>query len=73
MLIELKVERIEEEKVVLKNEDNETIIWPKNLLPKDIKEGSLLAFTIKGNEEKNETEPNAKDILNEILDVDSTE
>lgn len=73
MVLELKVDRLENDKVVLKSEDNDSIIWPKSKLPKDIKEGSLLVFSVKSNDEKEGNEETAKDILNEILDVDETE
>jgi hypothetical protein len=70
MVIELKIEKIESDKAILKSEDNDIIIWPKSKLPKDVKEGSLLAFSIRSDEEKEEANPElAKDILNEILDV----
>ena len=73
MIIELKVERLENDKAILKSEDDDTIIWPKNKLPADLKEGALLAFVIKNNEEKaEESKELAKDILNEILDVEET-
>ena len=71
MKLELTIDRFEGEKAVLKNEDNETVVWPKNKLPKNVKEGSILALTITDKEEtKNNKEDLAKDILNEILDVE---
>lgn len=71
MVIELKIDRFEEEKAVLKTDENDTIIWPKSKLPRDIKEGSLLAFSIKSDSEgTNENSQIAKDILNELLDVE---
>ena len=71
MKIEFTIDRFEGEKAILKNEDNETIVWPKNKLPKDVKEGSILAFIITDKAEaKNNKEDLAKDILNEILDVE---
>lgn len=73
MIIDLTVDRIEESNAVLKTNDNKTIIWPKNKLPDDIKEGQTLVFTISTN---NDNEDNsrqiAKDILNEILNSDKT-
>jgi len=72
MVIELKIDKLEDDKVILKSEDNDTIIWPRNKLPRDIKEGSLLAFAINDNQEKEEKKDLAKDILNEILDVDDS-
>lgn len=72
MVIELKVDRFEEEKVFLRSEDNDLIIWPKNKLPREIREGSLLAFSIKSDltTDINESGKTAKDILNELLDVE---
>ena len=71
MVIELKIDRFEEEKAVLKTDENETILWPKSKLPREIKEGSLLAFSIKSDSEStNENSQIAKDILNELLDVE---
>lgn len=71
MKLELTIDRFEGEKAILKSEDNETVVWPKNKLPKDAKEGSILALTITDQAEaKNNKEDLAKDILNEILDVE---
>ena len=67
MVIELKIDKLEEDKAILKSEDNDVVIWPRGKLPKDIKEGTLLAFAINSGEEGKEM---AKDILNEILDVE---
>ena len=62
------IDRIENDKAVLKTEDNETIIWPKSKLPLDARDGSVFYFTIKNTEEKEQTEHElAKSILNEIL------
>ena len=71
MEIKIIVDRFEEDKAILKTEDNQTIIWPKNKLPHNIKEGGFLFFDIQEN--KNQEEQNkklAKTILNEILNGD---
>ena len=70
MNLTLTIDRFEEDKAVLKTSDNNTIIWPKNKLPTGAREGSILYFKIMADEEaeKNKQEQ-AKDILNEILDV----
>jgi hypothetical protein len=74
MVVELKIEKLENDKAILKSEDNDTIIWPKSKLPKDVKEGSLLAFSVRSAEEPETANPElAKDILNEILDVNDQE
>ncbi len=71
MNIKLTIDRFEEDKVVLKTDDNQTIIWPKNKLPAEAREGAVITFNIitDAKEEKNKQEQ-AKEILNEILSVD---
>jgi hypothetical protein len=70
MLITLTVDRFEEDKAVLKTEDGQSIIWPKDQLPDNAHEGMVLNFAISDNKvaEKNNRQI-AKDILNEILDI----
>ncbi|RLC38824.1 hypothetical protein DRH27_01345 [Candidatus Falkowbacteria bacterium] len=71
MLISLTIDRFENGKAVLKTNDNDTIIWPKNKLPDNLSEGSVLNFKITGNKSEEEDKKNlAKDILNEILNPD---
>lgn len=69
MLVELKVAKFENDKVILLTEDNDTVVWPRQQLPSDIKEGALIAFTINNQTAK---QPNdnelAKNILNELLE-----
>ena len=70
MIVKITIDRFEGDKAVIKTDDNETIIWPQNKLPKNLSEGSALLFIITG--DKGEEESNkqlAKDILNEILDT----
>ncbi|HOZ55979.1 MAG: hypothetical protein BWY51_00013 [Parcubacteria group bacterium ADurb.Bin316] len=69
MIIELKIDKLEEDKAILKSEDNDMVIWPRAKLPKDVKEGTLLAFAVNSG---NGDQKTAKDILNEILDVEET-
>ncbi|MFH1523105.1 MAG: DUF3006 domain-containing protein [Patescibacteria group bacterium] len=72
MKIALTIDRFEENKAVLKTVDNQTIVWPKEKLPKDIKEGTALTIIISNNSElAEEKKKSAKDILNEILDVNN--
>ncbi|MCD4761805.1 DUF3006 domain-containing protein [bacterium] len=72
MFIELTIDRFENEKAILKTEDSEIIVWPKNKLPKDSNEGSVIAFNISNsNDKKSNNKQLAKDILNEILNTDS--
>lgn len=70
MNLVLIVDRIEEDKAVLKTEDNLEIIWPKKKLPK-LHEGQALHINISdvAHQEK-ANKKFAKDILNELLDVD---
>ena len=71
MKILLTIDRFEENKAVLKTEDGDTIIWPKNKLPENIKEGSVLNFIISRDAETEEEKKElAKNILNEILNTE---
>lgn len=70
MLIKLTIDRFEGDKAVLKTNDGLTVLWPKNKLPENSKEGSLINFTInKDLETEDEKRILAKNILNEILDI----
>ena len=74
MILKLIVDRFEGDKGVLKTEDNQTIVWPKNKLPINSKEGEVLLFVITNSkEEEKSSKQLAKDILNEILDVEDDE
>lgn len=64
MNIELIVEKLEDDFVILKTENDQEIKWPKNKLLQEIKEGQKIYFHISDKNFKKET---AKDILNEIL------
>jgi len=67
----LTIDRFENEKAVLKTAKGETIIWPKSMLPAEAKEGAVLNFTIRGDREKEKEKKGlAKDILNELLNVE---
>jgi hypothetical protein len=67
MTIQLVIDRFEGDKAVLKFE-KEIIVWPKNKIPADAREGSVLNFDIHSDSEKEQTNKKlAKDILNEIL------
>ena len=71
MELKLTLDRIEEDKAVLKTEDNQIIIWPCDKLPDGIKEGMVLSFNIDSNNEMTADKKQlAKDILNEILTPD---
>ena len=62
------VDRFEGDFAVLSLEDGQKLNWPKEKLPKDIKEGSVVWLSILEDKEatKNQREL-AKEILNEIL------
>jgi len=69
MKIELTIDRFEEEVAVLKTNDDIIINWPKDKLPENIQEGSILYLSISIDKQKEVNNKNlAKDILNEILD-----
>lgn len=70
MRIIITIDRFEGEKTVLKTDDGDTIIWPKNKLPKEAREGSVLNFIIsKDVETEDEKRELAKNILNELLEA----
>ncbi|KKR21116.1 MAG: hypothetical protein UT48_C0013G0006 [Parcubacteria group bacterium GW2011_GWE2_39_37] len=63
------IDRIEGETAVLKADDF-TINWPKNKLPQTMREGEALSFQISTKEEvEAKNKKQAKDLLNEILNV----
>jgi len=68
MIIKLVIDRFEGDKAVLKAKDNGTIVWPKDKLPRDAKEGSSLLFAISGDPNKDKSSRDlAREILNDIL------
>lgn len=70
MNITLTVDRFEGDQAILVTDERESILWPKNKLPPEIKEGAVINFIIGGNEQTEESRRQAaKDILNEILEV----
>lgn len=72
MIIKFTIDRFENNQAVLIDEQGKTVVWPKNKLPDNLREGSALNFEImeaKGLEEKNKQ--TAKDILNEIINPTS--
>ena len=67
----MTIDRFEDKKAVLKTAEGKTIIWPKSMLPAEAKEGAVLNFTIRGDREKEKEKKGlAKDILNELLNVE---
>ena len=64
------IDRIEEDKAVLKTEET-TIVFPLDKLPNDVQEGDVLYITISKNKEETiASKVEAKDVLNEILTHD---
>ncbi len=72
MEINFTIDRFEEDKAVLITDDGrETIIFPKDLLPAGAHEGIALNFNIQSLPEAEEKKrKKAKDILNEILNIE---
>ena len=67
---EVTIDRIENDKIVVKTQGNEAVVLPISWLPKNIKESDVYYFSIKNLQEKGkEGREQAKDILNEILDT----
>jgi len=67
---EVTIDRIEDDKVVVKTQQNETVVLPISWLPKGMKEGDVCYFSIKNLQDKGKAgREQAKDILNEILDT----
>jgi len=70
MKIKLTIDRFEGEKAVLKTDSGHNIAWPKNNLPDNCHEGSILFFNITTEEGFEEQKRNlAKSVLNEILNT----
>ena len=70
MNIKITIDRFEGNKAVLKTENNNEIIWPKDKLPEQAREGMVLNFNIQNNAQaEKEKKELAKDILNEILNA----
>lgn len=68
MLIKFTIDRIEANKAVLVASDGQAVVWPKNKLPADSREGSALSFDIEAEAERERKDKQtAKDILNEII------
>ena len=68
MILKLTIDRIESDQAVLKTQDNETIIWPKNKLPQNAHEGAVFVFVITDDKQKEGDDKQlAKNVLNEIL------
>ena len=61
------VDRIEEDKIVIKLIDGQELIWPKQQNP-DLKEGQVINLNLQTDEKGTiQKQQLAKDVLNEIL------
>lgn len=68
MNVKLIIDRFEGDKAVLKADDGDSIIWPKDKLPAGAKEGVILNFNVKSDSEaEKEKREIAKEMLNEIM------
>lgn len=67
---EFTLDRLEGDQAVLIGEDKAELILPKKMLPENVKEGSVLSISISTDElETKKREKTAKELLNEILNV----
>lgn len=71
------VDRVEEQRAVISLDDGQKLIWPIEKLPPNCTEGSVVKLILLENEiitaEDGEKNLLAKNILNEILDVEDKE
>ena len=71
MILKATIDRFEGDKAVLKTKDNETILWPKTKLTDNLKEGSSVIIVLTDDQKEEDSNKQlAKDILNEILNVE---
>lgn len=70
MLYSFIVSGFEADQVILKDEADEIVVWPKDKLPQGISLGSKLYFSIHPQKDLIADDPQlAKNILNEILKI----
>ena len=68
MILKFTIDRFEEDKAVLVDENGQSIIWPGDKLPSNLHEGSALIFEINEEAEREKKDrQQAKDIINEII------
>ncbi|MBU1146224.1 DUF3006 domain-containing protein [Patescibacteria group bacterium] len=66
--IKAAIDRFEGDSAVIKTEDGQEIIWPKQDLPEDAKEGTAVRLSVSTNQSDEEERTKlAKTLLNEIL------
>lgn len=66
------IDRIEEQKAVISLDDGQKLTWPVEKLPPNCAEGTPIKIILTAGDANEEDERNllAKNILNEILDVE---
>ncbi len=65
------LKEFKDQEALLIDEEGKEILWPKNSLPKNLKEGDKLSFLIsEQNSDQAKREQTAKDVLNEILSTE---
>ncbi|MFH1255077.1 MAG: DUF3006 domain-containing protein [bacterium] len=68
MVVKLTIDRFEGDKAVLIESGGLAVVWPKNKLPQNAREGSCLNFEISEEAEyEKRQKQTAKDIINEII------
>ncbi len=71
MKIILKVESLRENKVILQNENGDNFVWPLSSLPFQINIGDELIFTVNKDSDIKEDKLIAKNIINDILNMEN--
>lgn len=68
--IKAAIDRFEGDSAVIKTEDGQELLWPKNELPPDAKEGTAVRLNISTSQtDEEERTKLAKTLLNEILQI----
>jgi len=68
MIIKLTVDRFEADLAVLVGDNGLNVVWPKNKLPENTHEGSILNFDILADTDREaKNRQTAKDLINEII------
>lgn len=68
IFLKAAIDRFEGESAVIKTDDGQEIIWPKNNLPEDAEEGAAVRLNLSTSKtDEEERAKLAKTLLNEIL------
>lgn len=70
MHLKVTIKEISDTAATLRFEDGETVLWPVSKLPKEIKVQDILNIRINDDGNAQEPEQLAKDLLNEILNIE---